>query len=52
MCMYRNGGCVMNDTNGKVKPFGIKDKLGYMFAPLCVLVFYGLIITFLYIRCV
>ena len=21
----------MNDTNGKVKPFGIKDKLGYMF---------------------
>ena len=31
MCMYRNGGCVMNDTNGKVKPFGIKDKLGYMF---------------------
>ena len=21
----------MTDNNGKVKPFGIKDKLGYMF---------------------
>ena len=21
----------MNSNNGKVKPFGIKDKLGYMF---------------------
>ena len=29
--MYRNGGCIMNSNNGKVKPFGIKDKLGYMF---------------------
>lgn len=28
---HKNGGYTMKETNGKVKPFGIKDKLGYMF---------------------
>ena len=28
---HKNGGYTMKETNGKVKPFGIKDKLCYMF---------------------
>ena len=31
----------MTDNNGKVRPFGIKDKLGYMFGDFC---YYNIVI--------